>query len=137
MTTTYNKPLPLVDGDTKEFWDACKRRELVIQKCQGCGQFRFPPEGVCPHCLSDRFQWQRVSGKGQVYTFSIIRRPPRPEFGESVPYVVGVVELAEGPRMISNVVGCPPEEVKIGMPVVVTFEDATEQITLPKFRPAP
>ena len=136
MAMTYMKSLPLVDGDTKEFWDACKRHELVIQKCQVCSLFRFPPERVCPSCLSEQFEWQRVSGKGQVYTFSIIRRSPRPEWENDVPYVVGVIELAEGPRMVSNVVGCPPEDVEIGMPVEVTFQDATEEIALPKFRPA-
>ncbi len=136
MATAYTKSLPLLDGDTKEFWQACKRHELVMQKCQACGQLRFPPESICPHCLSDRCQWQRLSGKGKVYTFSIIRQAPRPEWKHAVPYVVGVIELDEGPRMISNVVGCPPEEVQIGMSVEVTFQDATEEVSLPQFRVA-
>ncbi len=131
----YKKPLPIADMDSKEFWDGCRRHELLLQRCKQCKGYHYPPAPVCPSCFSTDVVWEKVSGKGEVYTFIIVRRALNPDWEPEVPYVVAVIELNEGVRMMSNIVGCRPEDVKIGMKVEVTFEDVTENATLPKFKP--
>lgn len=133
----YDKPLPLVKRDIKDFWDACKRHELVIQRCKDCGTFRHTPRPMCHNCSSMNTENVVVSGKGTVYSYTIVTHPVHPGFME-VPYAVVLVELpdAGGVRMVSNIVDCPPEEVRIGMPVEVCFDDVTEEITLPRFKRA-
>lgn len=132
----YNKPLPNLDADSQEFWEGCHRHELILEKCAGCNQYYFPPGPICPHCFSADVKWQKVSGRGTVYTYTVVRRALNPDWEDMVPYAVGVVELAEGPRLVTDIIGCSPEEIKIGMPVEVTFDDITENATLPKFKPA-
>jgi uncharacterized OB-fold protein len=131
----YRKPLPIPDADSKEFWDGCHRHELQLQKCNKCNNFHYPPAPVCPVCFSSDVKWEKVSGKGEVYTFSIVRRAPNPDWEADVPYTLAVVQLEQGPRMVTNIIGIKPEEVKIGMKVQVAFEDATENYSLPKFKP--
>lgn len=118
------------------FWRALQRHELHLQKCGGCGTLRYIPSEICPRCQAETYDWAPVSGKGRVYTYTVIRRGPTPAYQAEAPYVIAHVELDEGPRMISNLVGCDPEGVKIGMPVEVVFEDVSEAWTLFKFRPA-
>jgi uncharacterized protein len=129
----YTRPLPVPDGDTKPYWDAAKEHRLVIQRCDDCQSAIFYPRSICPHCMSDRIQWTEASGRGVVYSFTVVRRAPA-QFAEDTPYVVALVDLAEGVRMMSNVVGCAPSAVRIGAPVEVTFDDVTPEISLPKFR---
>lgn len=129
------RPLPKPDHDSEQYWAAARRHELVLQQCEACAKFRFYPRSVCPNCLSDRFQWKHASGRGSVYSFTIIHRPPLPAFRNRVPYVLALIELEEGVRMMTNIVECHPADVYIGMPVKVTFEDVTEEITLPQFKP--
>ncbi|MBI2863255.1 MAG: OB-fold domain-containing protein [Chloroflexi bacterium] len=139
MTVTeYAKPLPapLHRELTKPFWEAAQRHELIIPRCKRCGEFFWYPRELCPHCLSFDWEWQRVQGKGRVYTFTIVRQPQYPAFNADVPYVFAIIQLNEGIRMVSNVVGCPVEEVKVDMPVEVTFDDVTPECTLFKFKPA-
>ncbi|MDP2727573.1 MAG: Zn-ribbon domain-containing OB-fold protein [Dehalococcoidia bacterium] len=131
----YEKPLPPITDDTKPFWDGCKRHELLLPKCKACNRIHYYPRMYCPHCMSDDLEWIKASGKGRVYSFTVVHLPPRPAFAPDVPYTVAVIELQEGVHMMSNVVQCPPENVKIGMPVQVVFDDVTEEITLPKFKP--
>ncbi|MBI4491760.1 MAG: Zn-ribbon domain-containing OB-fold protein [Chloroflexi bacterium] len=131
----YQKPIPEPDFDSLRFWEECRNHHLVLQRCGQCQRFRYFPRAICPTCMSDQYEWEPVSGRGSVYTYSVVERPPSPEFAADVPYVVALVELAEGPRMTSNVVGCSPREVRIGMPVEVTFDDVTPYCTLPRFRP--
>ena len=131
----YKKPLPSPDSDTKDFWEGAKRHELLLQKCSACGSYRFPPSPMCPNCFSMDFKWEKVSGKGEVYTFTIVRVAVRPEWASDVPYVLATIKLDEGVRMVSKVVGCKPEDVKIGMKVQVVFDDVTEQFTIPDFKP--
>ena len=133
----YTKPLPRIDEESRGFWEACARHELYLQRCRDCGTTRFYPRALCPACLSSAIEWVRASGKGTVYTFTVTHQNQAPGFREEVPYVLAVVELAEGVRMMTNVVGCPPEDVRIGMPVEVVFEDVTPEVALAKFRPAP
>lgn len=132
----YKKPVPHVDEESKGFWEACQRHELYLQKCGGCGTVRYYPRALCPACLSDDTAWVLSSGKGTVYTYTVTFQNQSAGFREEVPYVLAYVELEEGARMLSNIVGCPPDAVHIGMPVEVVFDDVTAEITLPKFRPA-
>lgn len=131
--TEYKRPLPIPDEDTKEFWEGCKRHELLFQKCEDCGTFRFPPRAICPKCMSMNFKWIKSSGSGEVYTFSIVYQPFGP--GWDIPYTVAIIQLEENIRILSNIVECKPEDVKIGMKMEVCFDDVTDKITLPKFRP--
>ena len=134
-TQGYAKPIPGVDEDTKPFWDFAKKHELRMHKCNNCGQFYYPPSSMCPHCQNWGSEWVKLSGKGEIYSFIVVRRATNPAFAKEIPYVVAIILTQEGTRMISNVVGINPENVKIGMPVEVVFEDATEEFTLPKFKP--
>jgi len=130
------KPLPRVDEESRGFWEALARHELYVQECGGCGTRRYYPRALCPRCLGDRTVWVRARGRGTVYSFTVTHQNQAPGFREALPYVLAVVELEEGVRLMSNVVGCAPDAVRIGMPVEVVFEDVTPEITLPKFRPA-
>lgn len=131
----YAKPLPRIDEESKGFWEACQRHELYLQRCGDCGALRHYPRALCPSCLSERTEWLRASGKGTVYTFTVTHQNQSAGFRDALPYVMAYVELAEGPRMLSNIVGCAPDDVRIGMPVEVVFEDVTPSVTLPKFKP--
>ncbi len=133
----YKKPLPLLDSDTAKFWDGCKRHELLMQRCEQCNSYRYPPRSICPKCFSQNARWDKVRGRGEVYTFTVARVPLSPEWASDTPYVIGVILLDEGVRIVSTIVGCKPEDIKIGMTVEVTFDDITEKITLPKFKPVP
>ena len=132
---TYKKPVPRIDEESKGFWEACQRHELYLQRCGECGAFRYYPRALCPSCLSDRTEWVRSSGTGTIYTFTVVYQNLAPGFRDELPYVLAYVELEEGVRMLTNIVGCPPEAVRIGMPVEVVFEDVTPAVTLPKFKP--
>ncbi len=132
----YEKPLPVPNADNKEFWESCKKHQLRIQKCQGCGELRWPPSFLCPHCHSQESEWVRVSGKGTVYTFTVFHRAYHLGFKEDIPYVTAVVELDEGPHLLSNIVDCEPGEVRCDMPVEVVWEDIDEDFSIPKFKPA-
>ena len=132
----YAKPIPTPSEDSQPYWEAARNHELKLQQCGECNAFRFPPAEVCSECTSDAYDWKPVSGKGRVFSFVIYHRAYHPGFQDEIPYVVGVIELDEGARMLSNVIGCKPEEVRCDMPVEVSFEDITDEMSLPKFRPA-
>ena len=130
------KPVPAVTPEMKPFFDAAKRRELAVQRCAGCGTYRFPAREICSKCLSRDAAWVCVSGVGEVFSFNVMHQVYHPGFAGEVPYAVVVIKLAEGAKMISNLVGVVPHAIKIGMPVRVVFEDVTDEVTLPKFVPA-
>lgn len=132
----HNKPLPVIDHDSRPFWEAARRHELMLQRCNNCKSYIFYPRAVCPTCMSDELAWEKVSGQGSVYSYTVVHRAPA-AFADDVPYVVAIIQLAEGPRMLSHVIKCPPAQVRIGMPVQVVFEDVNDEITLPKWEPAP
>jgi uncharacterized OB-fold protein len=126
----------LQEIEAKPFWAALREHRLIAQRCNACGRFfSFPPQGSCPHCLAADFRWEELSGNGTVYSFVTYHRAWHPSYEGKTPYNVSLVDLAEGPRLISNVIDCPPDQVRIGMPVRVVYEDH-EEYTLPKFRPA-
>ncbi len=125
-------PLPQPDALTASFWNACRRGALEISACADCGHRFLPPGPCCPHCWSPRLAPQRASGGGRVDSFVVYRRTYHP--GMPAPYVVALIELDEGPRLISNVVGCEPEDVTVDLRVEVRFEAAGD-LVLPRFAP--
>ena len=129
------KPLPIVDQDTQPFWEGCANGQLLLQRCGQCGALRHPPSPFCHECLSPANEWVAASGEGTVYSYVVVHRPFHPAWDGETPYVVAIIALAEGPHIMSNVVGVPVDQVAVGMPVKVTFERATDEITLPKFGP--
>lgn len=128
-------PPPLADTTTLPWWEAASEHRLVVQRCRDCGHTRHPPAPVCPECRSDASDWQELSGRGEVYTFTIVHRPIAAN--QELPFVVAVIALADsgGLRMISNVVGVDPAEVAIGMPVELVWEDMSEDLAIPRFTP--
>ncbi len=137
MTTEYKKPVPRPEDSelTKPFWEATKRHELVMPRCKKCDHFFFFPRVVCPVCLSPDIEWVQVSGKGRLHTWTVVRQPAHPGFKDDVPYIYAVIQLDEGPRMISNLVECSLEDAKVDMPVTAVFDDITPEWTLVKFKP--
>ena len=135
MAAPASKPIPVPTRETRPYWDGCKQHELRIQQCAACGHSQFYPRLYCTACMSERVEWVKASGRGTVLSFTIVYRPVTQAFAAEVPYVVALITLDEGPQLMSNVVGCAPEQVYIGMPVEVTFEDWTEEISVPKFKP--
>jgi uncharacterized OB-fold protein len=129
------KPVPVPTKETQPYWDGCKQHELRVQKCAACGHHQFYPRLYCTACMSDRVEWVKTSGRAKVLSYTIIYRPVTQAFAGNVPYVVAMVTLDEGPQMMTNIIGCEPETVHIGMPVQVTFDDWTEEISVPKFKP--
>jgi len=131
----YKKPLPRIDEESRGWWEALGRQELSVQRCRDCGTVRLPPRAVCPACLSSQVAWERASGRATVYSFTVTHQNQAPGFRDELPYVLAIVELDEGPRIMTNLVECAPDAVQIGMPVEVVFDDVTPEVTLPKFRP--
>ncbi len=138
MTQAEQRPLPVPQPESDFYWEKCREHELWLRRCNDCQKAYFYPRDICPHCFSRNVTWVKASGRGTVYTYAIVHRPPTPAFRDKVPYVVALVELEEGPRMPTNLVGVEPDpaKIKIGMPVVVDFEDVSPTISLPVFRPA-
>jgi len=128
------KPIPEIDETLAPFFAAAKERRLVVQRCGGCGRLRFPPRELCNVCLAVEATWIPVSGRGEIYSYNVMHQVYHPGFAREVPYAVVMVKLAEGPAMISNLVDCPLDEIRIGMPVEVVFEEVSPEVTLPKFR---
>ena len=130
----YAGPLPELQGFAKDFYGWCKKRELRFQRCSDCGAWRHVPREMCAECGSWRWEWSRSSGRGSVFTWTVVVRAMHPAFEAKVPFAPAVIEMEEGVRLLSLVVDCPPEELEIGMPVEVVFDDITAEIALPKFR---
>jgi uncharacterized OB-fold protein len=129
------KPEPRPAPESVPYWEAAKQHRLELPKCEACGGHWFPPSRTCPHCLSANVSWSPVSGRGKVFSFVIFDRVYHPSFEEEVPYVVALVELDEGPRLLSNVVGIEPTDVRCEMRVKVVFEDMPGGASVPKFTP--
>ena len=132
------KPFPQITPLNQPFWDGAKNGKLVMQRCKDCQSWVWCPRPVCGECGSDKLEWTELSGRGKIFAFTVIRevvgRALR-GFAPDIPYVTAWVDLDEGPRFCSNVVGCPIESVHIDMPVEVVFYDTGEGVTLPKFKP--
>ena len=132
----WTKPLPEPTELSYPFWEGTREHELRLQKCSHCGSFRFPPVVLCRECLAEEHEWTATSGRATVWSYVVQHRPATPAFAPEVPYVVAIVELSEGPLMLTNIIGCAPADVYVGMPVEVAFIEASPAITLYPFRPA-
>ena len=128
------RPLPQATPLTQPFWDAAREHRLLLPRTPD-GRYFWYPRALAPGSLTPDYEWAEVSGRGAVYSFTVDRRGSHPSFAPMTPYVIAVVELDEGPRMTTNIVGCAVEDVRIGMHVEAVFEDTTPEITLIKFRP--
>jgi uncharacterized OB-fold protein len=117
------------------FWAGCREGRLMLPWCPACRRHYFYPRALCPHCGSDEIDWKQASGKGSVYTFAVVRQPIERAFADLVPYVIAIIELEEGVRMLSHVTSTDPNNVRCGMEVVVEFKPYSEKIVLPTFRP--
>lgn len=136
------KPAPMDTPETAFYWEKCKLHELWVRKCNDCNQAYFYPRDLCPGCFSRNTEWIRCSGKGTLHTFGVVVRPPHRGWADDTPFVVAMVDLEEGCRMPTNVVGVEinpnnlSEGLKVGMPVEVTWDDRSDEVTVPVFRPA-
>jgi uncharacterized OB-fold protein len=126
------KPLPRPGHESRPFWEGAKAGKLMLPRCDACGEFWFPPSERCPHCLSTNFQWREAKGEGRIYSFVVYHRVYHPAFEADVPYVVAIVELDEGPRLLTNIVGAP-DKVRCDARVRVEFVQASAEVVLPKF----
>jgi uncharacterized OB-fold protein len=131
MPTQFPTPIP--DSDSREYWEGLKRGELCIQRCDACDRYVFYPRALCPHCSSDRLSWVTASGRGTIYTYTIVNQAYG-DFAAQVPYVVALVTLEEGVRMMTRIVDRDSEKVNIDAPVAVTFTQVDEELTLPYFK---
>lgn len=130
-----NKPVPVVNPWTRPYWEAARQEKFIIQQCADCKKHIFYPRITCPHCFSDNIDWVEASGKGSVYTYSVVTNNAPSAFAEDMPYVIAIVKLDEGVQMLTNIVQCAPDEVHFDMRVEVVFEKLNDEFTLPKFRP--
>jgi len=134
MSQNYTKPLPVLEGLTAQFYDWCKQGELRFQRCTDCSTWRHVPREMCADCGSWSWEWARSSGRGTVFTWTTAARALHPAFKDSAPYAPVVVEMEEGVRLLSQVIDVAPDALLIGMPVEVTFDPVTDEVTLPKFK---
>jgi uncharacterized OB-fold protein len=127
--------LPSPDFETRPFWDACREGRFLVKHCNACGRDHFYPRPFCPKCWSPDVEWKPAAGRGTVYTYSVVHVNDLPPFSERVPYVAAIVELDEGPRVMTNIEGVPFEELHVGQSVEVDFKPISDEITIPVFRP--
>ena len=132
----HAKPLPVPDADSKTYWEALRQGHLLLQHCADCGNVQAYHQAICRKCGSARFACRPASGNGTVYSFSVVHRAPGPAFRDDTPYAVLLVELDEGPHVISSLTGATPEVATFGLRVRLVCEAVTDEISLPRFTPA-
>lgn len=135
MSGSRHKPVPVADELTRPFWEAAREQRLIVQKCGACGYYNHPPRSFCDACLSQQLTFAPVSGRGTIYTFTVMHQRDVAGFEEEAPFINIVVELAEQPRllMVSNMAVAERERVRIGAPVEVRFEDRGDGVLIPQF----
>jgi uncharacterized OB-fold protein len=126
----------MIEDESRPWWDALKEGRLLIGRCGSCGEAHFYPRPFCPRCWSEDVSLEEASGRATLYTWSVVHQNDLPPFGGQVPYVAAVVELAEGPKMMTRVVGCEESDLAIGMDLVVDFTDLDDELRIAVFRPA-
>ncbi|MFN0090229.1 MAG: Zn-ribbon domain-containing OB-fold protein [Acidimicrobiales bacterium] len=138
MTTAapYDKPLPSLSNLNRPFYEGLKERRLTLQRCLACREIWYPPGPFCPACWSRDIEWAELSGRGKVTSWVVFHQAYYRSFEADLPYNVAEVELEEGPRLLTNLVGVANDEIRLGMPVEIVYDDVTDAITLAKFRPA-
>ena len=133
---TYDKPVPAIDPDSQPYWDGAKEGRLMIQRCRATGQAFLYSRQLVPGVVDSEVEWIEASGRGTIYSFTVARRPAGQAFADDVPYVVVAVTLEEGARVMSNLVTDTPDNVAIGQAVEVFFDPVSDDLTIPKFKPA-
>lgn len=136
MDEKFEHPEPTANWETSGYWEGAARGELVLQRCLDCRRVQHRPRAICAHCLSSAIEHFAASGRGRVYTFTVTHQNQMPAFRQACPYVLAYVELEEGPRIMTHIVGCDPEEVEIEQAVVVDFAPCANGLAVPRFRPA-
>ncbi len=132
--SAHPKPLPIVTDENRPYWEGCRQGKLLLQHCQQCHQYQFYPRLYCMQCGSDKLQWAEASGRGRIYSYTIIHRNKTPEFVQDVPYNVAIIQLDEGPRMMANIVGSDNSQLGVDLPVTVVFDPVTDEISVPRFK---
>jgi len=132
---THVKPRPIKSSSDSVYWDYLKKHELRLQQCNGCQIFRFPASPLCPECHSKDHAWQRVKGTGSVFSWVVFHKCYFPSFAKDVPYNVAMIQLDEGPIVISNIINIENSSIKQGLRVEVVFDDIDETLTIPRFTP--
>jgi uncharacterized OB-fold protein len=130
----YTKPLPTLTRLNRPFFEGARQGELRLQRCDACGQYWFPPSTNCSRCLSTAYTWTPVSGRGRVWSWIVMHQRYFKSFEADLPYNVAFIKLDEGPFMMSTIVGTPVEAIRCDLPVQATFDPATDEIAVPKFR---
>ena len=134
---TESLPVPIINADSAPYWEGAREGKLLLQRCEDCKTVRFFPRYLCTECGSSKTTWAEASGRGTVHSFSIVHRAAFPEFQAQTPYALALIDLAEGPRMMTNIVGNDALDVAIGDAVEVVFEDrGTEGAKVPQFQRA-
>jgi hypothetical protein len=136
MSDLSRHDLPTIEPESAPYWNAAKEGRLLIQRCESCGVAQHYPRPFCASCWSDQVAWEEASGRGTLYTYSVVYVNDLAPFNERLPYVAAAVDLEEGPRIMTNIVGVDPADLEVGMNVVVDFEQLSEDVTAPVFRPA-
>lgn len=129
------RPVPVPNADSRPYWDAANHKSLAYQRCDACGQVQFPPRGHCVHCHRGPLRWETSAGRGEIHAFTVIHRAPTPAFRAAVPYAMALVDFSEGFRLLLNVQGVALADLRIGLPVQVTFEELSNGQWLPQAGP--
>ena len=130
----YVKPLLQPTPWSRPFWEGLKRHELLLQKCSACGQLIMYPKKCCPYCLSGEMEWVKASGRGRIYSFTVVKNNPPSLFMRDVPFIIAIIRLEEGVQMLSNILTNDLDSLECELDVEVVFDDVTDGVTLPKFR---
>jgi hypothetical protein len=137
MTTPSRVDLPTIEAESRPFWDAAREHRFLIARCGACGRAHHYPRPFCPFCWSEDVEWEDASGRATLYTYSTVYVNDLYPFRDKLPYIAAVVDLDEGPRVMTRLVGAPEGELALGMPLIVDFEELDDEIVAPVFRPAP
>ncbi len=129
------KPLPVITEESRSFWEGCREGKLLLQYCDQCQRYQFYPRLYCMQCGSETLRWVEASGRGVIYSYTVIHQNKSPEFANDTPYNVAIVQLEEGPRMLSNIVDIALTDLRVDLPVIVVFDPVSDRISLPRFRP--
>ncbi|MEV0087315.1 Zn-ribbon domain-containing OB-fold protein [Saccharopolyspora sp. NPDC050642] len=133
MADTAPRPEPRPTAETAAYWEAAADERLVVQRCETCGRHQFYPRTFCTACLSERLDWVQSAGLGRIYTFTVCRLPAHPSMTDKVPYAVAMIDLDEGVRLLTNIVDCPIDLIRVGARVAVRFERISSTTVLPQF----
>jgi uncharacterized OB-fold protein len=136
MTGPSRSDLPTIENESRPFWDGAKDGKLMIARCDSCQRAHHYPRPFCPFCWSEDVRWEQASGRATLYTYSTVFVNDLPPFKEQLPYIAAVVDLEEGPRLMTRLIGIEPDQLQIGMPLIVAFEAISDDVTAPVFRAA-